>query len=180
MLKKYRAAMKKKHTDDAGKVSKHVKRHISQEQNRLVKLHLMFRNNYLISNALNIAINDSNIVENNIYMFTVHVFTSLLKSKNDKIILKSIMCIKKILKCANFIAVYEIVYEYFRTLFFMDRFPIKLSSLFINIYGDFAKKYDEAFLQSFLMKMNVNFHNNKIHIKKNHQDGIYLLYNGIE
>ncbi|ELA47352.1 hypothetical protein VCUG_01121 [Vavraia culicis subsp. floridensis] len=180
MFNRYKLKELKRAREDRNNRSKAVKHNVVSTKEEFDKVVHMLSTPHLFLHAYNKILNNGKLLDDNIYKFTILIFSHLLSSKKDKIIVKSIECIKKICGSVNFLAVKEISYDYFKSLFYLNRFPCRLVSCFTKHYGDFAKEYDEEFWSTFREKMKIEKPNKKIILKKNLNENVYLLNSGIE
>lgn len=179
MFKRHRLKELKKRREIRTDELKQVKSNIKKEKEEIEKVLQMLRTSRLLLNAFNRILNDEKLLNNNIYRLTILVFNNLIKCDKEKILVKNIECIKIICESRNFLAVKNISYEYFKSLFYLNKFPVKLTQCFITSFTDFLE-YDTDFFFSFSEKMKINLAPKKRILKKNFHEEIYLLYDGFE
>lgn len=129
MFKKYKLRQLKREKNDRNTSNKILKNNYKQKtiSERIL---IMLKNSSLLLPAFNKILNNSNLLNENIEIFTNYIFLNLMKCKKEKIIKTNIDVIKKIINSENFYKVEEISFNYFKSLFYLNRFPVKLVNIF--------------------------------------------------
>ncbi|ELQ75306.1 hypothetical protein THOM_1749, partial [Trachipleistophora hominis] len=180
MFNRYKLKELKRTREERNDKSKAIKLNTPCTRDESDKVVHMLKNSHLLLNAYNKILNNDRLLNDNIYRLAIPIFGNLISSKKDRVIVKSIECIKKICESPNFLAVKAISYDYFKSLFYLDRFPRKLLRCFLEHYSDLAEKYDEEFWKAFKEKMAISTYNKKVMVKRNLNESVYLLNGGFE
>ena len=152
MFSKYRIRQLKKIRNERENISKTLKHKNSIKIEEKDKILGMLKNSSLLLNAFNRILTNEKVLDENISDFTALIFANLMKCKKEKVISKNIDCIKKILKSPQFFKVEAVCFDYFKSLFHIDRFPKRLVRLFVSKFKvqlendcDFKKKFYDKF-----------------------------------
>lgn len=154
MFHRYKLQKRKKELNNRttkSKIPKSEPIKLKSEKERILS---MFKNSSLLLNAFNRLITNNALLDANIEEFTVYVFSNLMKCRKEKVISKNIDCIKKILQSSEFHKVKNVSYDYFKSLFYMERFPKRLFKLFSIKYKEDLLA-DNTFLENFQNKYNI-------------------------
>lgn len=130
MFRRYRLKKQKAEQNDRKMTSKWTKSNFVEGKSEKDRIVGMFKNPALVQNVFNRLISNNSLLDENIEEFTTLIFVNLMKCKKEKVISKNIDCIKKLMNSVMFHKVQNVSYNYFKTLFYMERFPKRLSRTF--------------------------------------------------
>ncbi|KRH92041.1 hypothetical protein M153_13479000518 [Pseudoloma neurophilia] len=130
MFHRYKILKRKKELNNRNFKTKSTKNAFKVEKSEKEKIIIMFKNSALLLNVFNRLNTNQSLLDENIEEFSVFIFSNLMKCKKEKVIIKNIDCIKKILQSKVFFKVQNTAFDYFKSLFMMNKFPKRLVSQF--------------------------------------------------
>lgn len=130
MFKRYKLRQLQKEKNTRESTLRRMKNTTNDKKDLKDRVILMLQNSSLLMNAYNKILGDKKLLNENIEQFTVYIFFNLMKCKKDKLISKNIDCVKEILNSTEFYKVENVSYEYFKSLFFLEKFPKRLVNHF--------------------------------------------------